>query len=105
MRRKFSIGAGCQLCRILWVRAHRKSCLGWKGDKNPDATEKRVRDPSDNSRQAALSSHLRVGRVCLSGSAPVGPGPDIDIGDTFLHRLQSKSDFTYCVVQSWNREV
>src|ERR1700692_4162280 len=28
---------GCQLCRILWVRAHRKSCLGWKGDKNPGA--------------------------------------------------------------------
>jgi len=30
-----------------------------------------------------------VGWVCLSESAPVGPGPDIDIGDTFLHRLQS----------------
>jgi len=37
MRRKFSIGVGCQLCRILWVRTHRKSCLGWKGDKNPGA--------------------------------------------------------------------
>src|ERR1700676_986772 len=69
------------------------------------STEKRVRDPTDNSRQTALSSHLRVGRVCLSGSARVGPGPDIDIGDTFLHRLQSKSDFPYCVVQGWNREL
>jgi Protein of unknown function (DUF2971) len=26
---------------------------------------------------------------CLSESAPVEPGPDIDIGDTFLYRLQS----------------
>src|SRR6202051_886209 len=23
--------------RILWVRAHRMSCLDWKGDKNPGA--------------------------------------------------------------------
>src|SRR6202166_3904320 len=37
MRRKFSIGAGCQLCRILGVRAHRKNCLSWMGDKNPGA--------------------------------------------------------------------
>src|ERR1700730_189335 len=118
MRRKFSIGAGCQLCRILWVRAHRMSCLGWKGDKNrrvgfylrkagrpnlPEnvaldiarargiresgitstpgvanavfhSTEKRVREPTANSRQAALSSYQGVGRVCPSGSAPLGAG-------------------------------
>src|ERR1700676_5037347 len=55
--------------------------------------------------RAALSSHLRVERVCFSGSAILGSGPDIDIGDTFLHRLQSKRDFPYCVVQGWNREL
>src|ERR1700680_4366246 len=68
------------------------------------STEKRVRDPTDNSRQAALSS-LRRWAGLPQRERSVGPGPDIDIGDTYLHRLQSKSDFPYFVVQGWNREL
>src|SRR6202043_3897390 len=69
------------------------------------STEKQVRDPTDNSRQAALSSHLRRWAGLPQRERSVGPGPDIDIGGPFLHRLQSKSDFPYCVVQGWNREL